>query len=164
MASAQISRVDQLQNIAPGLVIQPAVAQPGSAAFSLRGQSSPDGLIGVDQAIGVDRQLWRASSGGKLVEVVETAALGLPGAPANLVRHPDGGIVVTVRDDPALYLLEATSVRPQWPEDLAPHARRLYREQGIADASFRIQGVGRFRINLHRERGRAAAAICRRKY
>ena len=42
---------------------------------------------------------------------------------------------------------------------LAPHARRLYREHGIADASFRIQGVGRFRINLHRERGRAAAAI-----
>ena len=42
---------------------------------------------------------------------------------------------------------------------LAPHARRLYSEQGIADASFRIQGVGRFRINLHRERGRAAAAI-----
>lgn len=42
---------------------------------------------------------------------------------------------------------------------LAPHARRLYREQGIADASFRIHGVGRFRINLHRERGRAAAAI-----
>ncbi len=29
----------------------------------------------------------------------------------------------------------------------------------IADASFRIGGVGRFRINLHRERGRAAAAV-----
>lgn len=42
---------------------------------------------------------------------------------------------------------------------LPPHARRLYHEQGIADASFRIQGVGRFRINLHRERGRAAAAV-----
>jgi twitching motility protein PilT len=42
---------------------------------------------------------------------------------------------------------------------LAPHARRQYREARIADASFRIQGVGRFRINLHRERGRAAAAI-----
>jgi twitching motility protein PilT len=27
------------------------------------------------------------------------------------------------------------------------------------DASFRIGGVGRFRINLHRERGRAAAAV-----
>jgi twitching motility protein PilT len=42
---------------------------------------------------------------------------------------------------------------------LAPHARRQYRESQIADASFRVAGVGRFRINLHRERGRAAAAI-----
>ena len=42
---------------------------------------------------------------------------------------------------------------------LPPHARRLYRDAQIADASFRIQGVGRFRINLHRERGRAAAAV-----
>jgi twitching motility protein PilT len=42
---------------------------------------------------------------------------------------------------------------------LSPHARRIYREARIADASFRIGGVGRFRINLHRERGRAAAAV-----
>jgi len=42
---------------------------------------------------------------------------------------------------------------------LPPHARRLYAERGIADASYRIQGVGRFRVNLHRERGRAAAAV-----
>jgi twitching motility protein PilT len=42
---------------------------------------------------------------------------------------------------------------------LQPHAQRLYRDTRIADASYRIAGVGRFRINLHRERGRAAAAI-----
>ena len=42
---------------------------------------------------------------------------------------------------------------------LPPHARRLYRESPIVDASFRIAGVGRFRINLHHERGRAAAAV-----
>jgi twitching motility protein PilT len=42
---------------------------------------------------------------------------------------------------------------------LAPHARRLYRDAHIADGSFRIAGLGRFRINLHRERGRAAAAV-----
>jgi twitching motility protein PilT len=42
---------------------------------------------------------------------------------------------------------------------LAPHARRQYRDVGITDASFRVSGVARFRINLHRERGRAAAAI-----
>ena len=39
---------------------------------------------------------------------------------------------------------------------LQPHARKAYRQGGIADASFRLTGVGRFRINLHRERGRAA--------
>ena len=42
---------------------------------------------------------------------------------------------------------------------LPPHAARQYRETGIADASYRLQGIGRFRINLHHERGRAAAAI-----
>ncbi|MEO6213420.1 MAG: PilT/PilU family type 4a pilus ATPase [Vicinamibacterales bacterium] len=42
---------------------------------------------------------------------------------------------------------------------LAPHARRIFSEHRIVDASFRIPGVGRFRINLHRERGRSAAAV-----
>jgi twitching motility protein PilT len=42
---------------------------------------------------------------------------------------------------------------------LAPHARRQYSQARITDASFRVNGVGRFRINLHRERGRAAAAV-----
>jgi twitching motility protein PilT len=42
---------------------------------------------------------------------------------------------------------------------LSRHALRLYREDLIADSSYRISGVGRFRINLHRERGHAAAAI-----
>ena len=42
---------------------------------------------------------------------------------------------------------------------LTRHAQRLYREHRIADSSYRIQGLGRFRINLHREQSRAAAAI-----
>jgi len=44
---------------------------------------------------------------------------------------------------------------------LPPHARRAFRAAGIADASFREPALGRFRINLHRERGRAAATIRR---
>ena len=44
---------------------------------------------------------------------------------------------------------------------LPPHARKAFRETGIADASFHVARLGRFRINLHRERGRAAAAIRR---
>lgn len=38
-------------------------------------------------------------------------------------------------------------------------AAARYRSQGIADASVRINGVGRFRINLHHERRHPAAAI-----
>lgn len=42
---------------------------------------------------------------------------------------------------------------------LMPHALRQYLETRIADSSYRQSGLGRFRINLHHERGRAAAAI-----
>jgi twitching motility protein PilT len=42
---------------------------------------------------------------------------------------------------------------------LPPHARRIFRDAHIVDASFRVSSVGRFRINLHRERGRSAAAV-----
>lgn len=42
---------------------------------------------------------------------------------------------------------------------LAPHARDDYQRNHIGDSSYRIEGVGRFRINLHRERGRAAATV-----
>lgn len=42
---------------------------------------------------------------------------------------------------------------------LTSHALTRYRHTHIADSSYRVSGLGRFRINLHRERGRAAAAI-----
>jgi twitching motility protein PilT len=42
---------------------------------------------------------------------------------------------------------------------LTPKAADRFRESGVADASFRQGSLGRFRVNLHRERGRAAASI-----
>jgi twitching motility protein PilT len=42
---------------------------------------------------------------------------------------------------------------------LPPHARQIYQAHGITDASFSVPGAGRFRVNLHRERGRPAATI-----
>jgi twitching motility protein PilT len=38
-------------------------------------------------------------------------------------------------------------------------AARAYRESGIADAAIKRPGLGRFRVHLHRERGRPAATI-----
>ena len=66
----------------------------------------------------------------------------------------DGRIV---RSDSAI--LDGTDIEDMVVPELPPHAQRIYREAGIVDASRRLPGVGRFRINLHRERGRAAAAI-----
>jgi twitching motility protein PilT len=42
---------------------------------------------------------------------------------------------------------------------LAPHALAQYQQQQVCDSSYRIPGIGRYRINLHHERGRAAATI-----
>src|SRR5215470_17425365 len=36
---------------------------------------------------------------------------------------------------------------------LTSNGLRLYRESQIADSSYRVTSLGRFRINLHRERG-----------
>jgi len=42
---------------------------------------------------------------------------------------------------------------------LPVYGRRQYEDTHIADASLKLPGAGRFRVNLHRERGRAAATI-----
>jgi len=47
------------------------------------------------------------------------------------------------------------AVLPALPDAVARH----YAAGAPADASLKISGLGRFRINLHRERGRAAAAV-----
>ena len=56
-------------------------------------------------------------------------------------------------------LLDGSEIEAAVIPALTRHAQRVYREQLIADSSYRIEGLGRFRINLHREQGRAAAAI-----
>ena len=65
------------------------------------------------------------------------------------------GEVRKIEPDP----LDGTDIEAAVLPALSPHALRLYREALIADSSYRIAGLGRFRINLHRERGHAAAAI-----
>ena len=55
--------------------------------------------------------------------------------------------------------LDGDDIEAQVLPALPPHAATAYRTQGHADASLRVGPGGRFRINLHRERGRAAASI-----
>lgn len=80
--------------------------------------------------LGVDHELWRVAADGRLLDMQPLSSIGLPGAPANLVRHPDGSIVASVRKDPTLYVLDAASARVvrtlrlQWPADLQSHGSR----------------------------------------
>ena len=74
------------------------------------------------------------------------------------------GVPPSIRVDGALHPLSEPPLEPAVIEEavlpaLPPHAAQLYRETGIADASYKIAALGRFRINLHRERGRPAAAV-----
>ena len=65
------------------------------------------------------------------------------------------GQVVAIGDRP----LESEEIESAITPALMPHALRQYLETRIADSSYRNTNLGRFRINLHHERGRAAAAI-----
>jgi len=67
------------------------------------------------------------------------------------------GLVTALHEGP----LSSEEIEDAIEPALPSHARSAYREAGIADASFRARALGRFRINLHHERGRAAAAIRR---
>jgi len=92
--------------------------------------------------------LWLAV----LVERGGSDLLLVHGAPACLRIK---GEVVSLESRP----LEGAEIEAAVMGALTPHASRQYREAQIADSSYRLPGLGRFRINLHRERGHAAAAI-----
>src|SRR6266567_2960624 len=76
----------------------------------------------------------------------------VPQAPASIRVE---GALVAIGDTP----LTGDDIEGAVLPALAPHAREEYQRSHIADSSYRVEGFGRFRINLHRERGRAAAAI-----
>jgi twitching motility protein PilT len=56
-------------------------------------------------------------------------------------------------------VLESAEIEAAVLPALSAHGGQQYKDVQIADSSYRVNGLGRFRINLHRERGRAAAAI-----
>ena len=107
-----------------------------------------------------------ASSGGKAVEGV----LRLETMLAEVVDRRGSDLLLVAGGPPAMRI-DGTIVRmtgaaldghdidelvlPLLPK----HAQAQYQQSGIADASLRIEGLGRFRVNLHHERGRAAAAL-----
>src|SRR6202158_3405199 len=76
----------------------------------------------------------------------------IPGAPASIRLE---GEVRPIDSE----TLDGSEIEAAVVPALTRHGLRQYREIQIADSSYRVAVLGRFRINLHRERGLAAAAI-----
>jgi len=89
---------------------------------------------------------------GELVSRNGSDLLLVPQAPASIRFE---GVVSAIGDRPLMGEEIEGAVLPA----MAAHAREEYQQYGIADSSYRVDGLGRFRINLHRERGRAAATV-----
>src|SRR6266700_3423281 len=115
-----------------------------------------DGNAGRVQAIhsetrehkSVQLNLWLE----ELVSRSGSDLLLVPHAPASMRKQ---GALVAIGDTPLTGDEIETAVQPA----MALHAREEYARSQIADSSYRVDGLGRFRINLHRERGRAAATV-----
>jgi twitching motility protein PilT len=65
------------------------------------------------------------------------------------------GVVTSMGEAP----LEGEAIEAALLPALHVQALQRYRDHGSADVSLRRPGLGRFRVNLHRERGRAAGTI-----
>ena len=76
----------------------------------------------------------------------------VPGAPACVLIE---GEVHTIDRR----VLDGTEIEAEVLPALSAHALQVYRKSRIADSSFQVAGIGRFRINLHSERGQPAAAV-----
>ncbi len=100
----------------------------------------------LGDSLQVDRWLTRllADGGSDLLLV--------PGAPASMLVE---GSVKTIDSTP----LEGAEIEDYVLPVLTSRALQQFREHQISDSSYRIEGQGRFRINMHRERGHAAASI-----
>jgi len=88
----------------------------------------------------------------RLVEQGGSDLLLIPGAPASIRFE---GEVRKIEAEP----LDGPEIEAAVLPALTPHGLRLYQQNHIGDSSYRIGGLGRFRINLHQQRGMAAAAI-----
>lgn len=80
--------------------------------------------------LSVDEALWQIAPDGRRVATHDTRSLGIQGRVGNIAQDALGRLVLGVRDRDALYVFDpaqgqvVSTLTPQWPVDLAPHASR----------------------------------------
>ncbi|MGQ2929066.1 MAG: TonB-dependent receptor plug domain-containing protein, partial [Sphingopyxis sp.] len=100
---AQVNGIESLPNLVPGIVVQPSTGQPASAFIGIRGQSSSDALLALDQAVGQYFDgVYIARSSGALFNFVDVERVEvLRGAQGTLFgRNTTGGAVSIISNKP----------------------------------------------------------------
>jgi twitching motility protein PilT len=119
----------------------------------------PDSLVGQLNQLAPDRRPEAAANSSRLERWLEIMVrrqaadlLLVAGCPASLRLD---GEIQRLDEGP----LEGGEIEWAVVPALPPYAQQRYQSVHEADASLKVPGLGRFRINLHHERGRPAAAI-----
>jgi iron complex outermembrane receptor protein len=100
---AQVVDVSQVQQMVPNISFGQATAQPGSATIGLRGQSGTDGLLTVDNAIGLYLDgVYIARSAGALLNLVDVERVEVLRGPQGTLfgRNTTGGALNLVSKQP----------------------------------------------------------------
>ncbi len=103
LEKAQVVSVQDLPRLVPGIVVQPSTGQPASAFIGIRGQSSSDALLALDQAVGQYFDgVYVARSSGALFNFVDVQRVEvLRGAQGTLFgRNTTGGAVSVISNKP----------------------------------------------------------------
>ncbi len=133
----------------------------------------PSALVGLPDGsvwLGVGRELWHLNAEGELRKKAPGDLGGLSMPPANLVRHPDGSLVVSYRGDANLYWLdpETAQVRrrlqPQWPAALVDHSNRAITLAFAGDGRLAISTGGGHAVALFDPEGRFLARTAQGTY
>jgi len=100
---SQINDVAQVQQMVPNISFGQATAQPGSATIGLRGQSGTDGLLTIDNAVGLYLDgVYIARSAGALLNLVDVEQVEVLRGPQGTLfgRNTTGGSLNLVSKQP----------------------------------------------------------------